>query len=88
MDQDAMPHGMEVGLGPGHIVLDGEPALAPQSGTAQPPIFRPCLLWPNGWLIKLPLGTEVGLGQGDVVLHGDPSLPETGDNSPTFWPMY
>jgi len=35
---------MEVGLGPDHIVLDGEPA--PQRGTA--PIFDPYLLWPNG----------------------------------------
>ena len=30
--------GMEVGLGPGHIVLDGDPA-APKG--AQPPNFRP-----------------------------------------------
>ena len=27
-----MPLGMEVGLGPGHIVLDGDPALPPQKG--------------------------------------------------------
>ena len=40
-----MPLGMEVGLGPGHIVLGEEPA--PPKG-AQPPIFGPCLLWPNG----------------------------------------
>jgi len=38
-----MPLGKEVGLGPGHIVLDGDPA------PKQPlPIFGPCLLWPNG----------------------------------------
>jgi len=42
-----MPLGMEVGLGPGHIVLDGEPAPPSQKGT-QPPIFSACLLWPNG----------------------------------------
>ena len=42
-----MPLGMEVGLGPGHIVLDGDPAPLPQKG-AQPPIYGPCLLWPNG----------------------------------------
>ena len=35
-----MPLGMEVGLGPGHIVLDGDPASPPQkAGTA--PQFRP-----------------------------------------------
>ena len=42
-----MPLGMEVGLGSGHIVLDGDPAPAKE---AQPPIFRPCLLLPNGWM--------------------------------------
>jgi len=42
-----MPLGMEVGLGSGHIMLD--PA-TPQKGGAQPPIFGPCLLWPNGWM--------------------------------------
>jgi len=36
-----MPHGMEVDLGPGHIVLDGDPA-SPQRGTAALPLlFRP-----------------------------------------------
>ena len=33
-----MPLGMEVGLGPGNIVLDGDPASPPQKGV-QPPIF-------------------------------------------------
>jgi len=37
---------MEVGLGPGHIVLDRDPGPPPQRGTALP-IFGPCLLWPN-----------------------------------------
>jgi len=40
----------EVGLGPGHIVLDGDPAPPFQRGTAPPPISGPCLLWPNGWM--------------------------------------
>jgi len=39
--------GMQVDLGPGHIVLDGDPAPPPQKG-AEPPIFCPYLLWPNG----------------------------------------
>ena len=42
-----MKRSTEVGLGPGHIVLDGDPA--PLKG-AQPPIFGPCLLWSNGWM--------------------------------------
>jgi len=32
---------MEVGLGPGHIVIDGDPALSTKKET-QPPIFGPC----------------------------------------------
>jgi len=38
---------MQVGLGPDHIVLDGDPAPLLQRDTA-PPIFGPYLLWLNG----------------------------------------
>jgi len=43
------PLGMEIGLSPGDFVLDGDPAPSPKKG-AEPPIFGPCLLWPNGWM--------------------------------------
>jgi len=39
------PLGTEVDLGPGHVVLNGVPA--PAKGAHQPPLFRPCLLWPR-----------------------------------------
>jgi len=42
-----MPLGMEVGLGQGDLVLDGDPAPLPKRGRS-PLIFGPCLLWPNG----------------------------------------
>ena len=42
-----MPLGTEVGLGPGYIVLDGDPAALP-ARRGKAPIFGPCLLWPNG----------------------------------------
>ena len=46
-----MSLGMEVRLVPGHTVLDVDSAasLPPQKGhkAQQPPIFGPCLLWPN-----------------------------------------
>jgi len=45
---DEMPLGTEVGLSPGDFVSDGDPA-PPQKGGG-PPIFGPCLLWPNGWM--------------------------------------
>jgi len=45
-----MSLGMELGLGPGDFVLDGDPAFAPlPKKAAEPPeIFGPCLLGPNG----------------------------------------
>ena len=64
-----MPRGMEVGLGPGDFALAG--TQLPLKG-AQPPVFGPCVLWPNGWMdeLKMPLGTEVDLGPGHSVLDG------------------
>jgi len=55
-----MPLGMEVGLGPGHIVLDGDPA--PSKGHS--PNFRlmSVLAKRQDGSSKMPLGTEVGLG--------------------------
>jgi len=38
---------LQVCLGPGHIVLDGDPALPPPKGHI-PPIFGPYLVRPNG----------------------------------------
>jgi len=67
-----MKLGMGVGLGPGHIVLDGDPV--PLSKGARPPIFGPCLLGKAAGWIKMPLGTEVGLGQGHIVLDGEAAL--------------
>jgi len=44
-----MPLGMEVGLGPGDFVFDGDPA-TPRKRHTLHPIFGPCLLWRNGWM--------------------------------------
>jgi len=53
MDQDAtvLVYG-GIGLGPGDIVLDGDPAgLSPLYGHSRPPpIFGQCPLWPNSWM--------------------------------------
>jgi len=42
-----MKLGTQVGLGSGHIALDGDPAAPPRKGHS-PSIFGPYLLWPNG----------------------------------------
>jgi len=43
-----MKLGTQIGLGPDHIVLDGDPAPLPQKGTPPLPIFGPYLLRPSG----------------------------------------
>jgi len=81
--------GMQVGLGPGHIVLDGDPAPHPQRGTASN--FWPvCCGQTAGW-IKMSLGTEVGLGPSHIVLDGRPRFRQKGHSPPIFgacllWP--
>jgi len=45
-----MKVGMEVGLGPGHIVLDGDPAPPCQKKGHSSPQFFAHVLWPNGWM--------------------------------------
>ena len=34
-----IPLGMEIGLGPGHVVLDVDPDAPRERGTAAPPLF-------------------------------------------------
>jgi len=75
--------GMQVGLSPGHIALDGDPAPFPR--WAHPPIFGPYLLWPNGWMDQ---DATCGLGPSDIVLDGDPALlPKKVVEPPNFRPM-
>jgi len=80
-----MKLGMQVGLGPGYIVLDGDPATLLQRGTAPHPNFSAhiCCGQMAAW-IKISLDSELGLGPGDFVLDGDPSpLPQKGAESPS-----
>jgi len=79
-----MALGMEVGLGPGHIVVDGEPAPLPQKGT-EPPIFGPFLLSPNGWMNKD--GTWYGGGPWSnphCAIWVPSSPPQKGDTARQF----
>jgi len=69
-----MKLGMQVGLGPGHTLLDGNPAPLPK-GT-QPPIFGPYQLRPNGCMHQdVTWYMELGLCPGDFVLDGDRAPP-------------
>ena len=71
--------GMHVGLGPGHIVLDGDAAAPPSKKGAEPsPIFGPSLLW----MIKMAPDMEVGLGPGHIVLDRDSATRTKGGTAP------
>jgi len=76
-----MSLGTDVGLGPGDIVLDGDPA--PPEKKAQPQFSVHLYCGQTAGWMKTPLGTEVDLGPGDIVLDGDPAPPpRKGHNSP------
>jgi len=60
-----MKLGLQLGLGPCHIVLDENPASLPQRGTD--PNFRLMSV-----VAKRLDGWEVGLNPGHIVLDGDP----------------
>ena len=61
---------VQVGLGPGYIVLDGDPAPVPKKRQS-PPISAHFYCGQTAGCIKIPLDTELGLSPGDFVLDGD-----------------
>jgi len=78
-----MKLGMQVGLGAGHIVLDGDPAPHSQKGSPQFSAHI-CCGQMAGW-IKMKLGREIGLIPSDIVLDGDPASPSPErEQSPQF----
>ena len=87
-----MKLGMRIELGPGHIVLGGDPAPPPLKGHS-PPNFRPIhtCCGQMAACIKMSLGMEVGVGPGDFVLDGDTAPPPQkggGAEPPNFQPMF
>ena len=80
-----MPLSTEVGLGPGYIMLDGDPAPPPKKG-AQPPIFGRCLLWPNGWIDQDATWYESRRQPRRHCVNWGPSSPQKTDRSPIFGP--
>jgi len=82
-----MSLGMEVGLGPGDMVLDGDPA-PPPKGAQQPSHFSAHVYCgQTSVYIKMPLCMEVCLGPGDTVLDGASAPTERGTAAPHFLPM-
>jgi len=67
-----MPLGMEVGLSPGYIVLDGDPAPSLKRGHSHQ-FSAHVFCGQMAVCIRIPLGTGVGLSLGGIVLDGDPA---------------
>ena len=69
-----MALGTDVGLGPDHIVLDGDQFPSAKKGT-EPTQFSALFCDQTAGCIKMPLRREVGLSPspGDFVLDGDPA---------------
>jgi len=87
-----MPLGTDLGLGPGHIVLDGNPA-PPPTEKVTAALLNFCRLRTQAslrsykprpmsivakWLDESGWTMEVGFGPGDIVLDGDPAPPLKG----------
>jgi len=81
-----MKRGMKLGLGPGHIVLDGDPAPLHQRCTVPQFSAHVCCGQQAGW-IKMSLGREVGLSPSDIALDGEPASPPQWGTDPNFRPM-
>ena len=76
-----MPLGKEVGLDPGNIALNGDPAPPPPKRGQSPPIFGPCLLWPNGWWCQF---VRMWASAQATLCYIWPSSPQEKGDSPQF----
>jgi len=85
-----MALGMEVGLGPVHIVLDGDTVPLPKTGGRPPKILSAHLYCgQTAGCIKMQPGTEVGFGLRDIVFDVHPVPHKKGTPTPpNFWPMF
>ena len=81
-----MKLGTRVGLGHGHIALDGDSADLPPTGTAAQ-FSAHVRCGQRARCVRMPLGTEIGLVPGDFALDADsPRLPKRGRSPKIFDP--
>ena len=81
---------MELGLGQGDFVLDGDHALLPKGGRSTPKFSARVYCGQTAGWMKLILGMEVGLSPDNFLLDGDPAPPpqKVGGAPPNFQPMF
>ena len=79
-----MKLGMQEGLGPGHILLDGTQLPFPKkAGIAAPQFLAHIYCGQTAGWIKMPLSTKVRLGTGNTV-RWDPAPPKGAQPPPQF----
>jgi len=80
-----IPLGMEVGIGLGDFVFDGDPATTEKKAHTPHPILAHVYCGQTAGWIKMQLGSEVDVCPGDVVLDGvAPTFPRKGTHPPVF----
>ena len=77
---------VEVGLVPGHFVLDGDPAVPSPKRGRSPQILAHVYCGQTAGWIKMALGMDVVLSPGGFVFDGNPALPpqKGGEPPPQF----
>ena len=76
--------GMDVGLSPDDCVRWGPSSPSQKGGGALPPIFGPCLLWPNGWMDQDGTWHEGGPQSRPHCLRWGPICPSPKGAQPQF----
>jgi len=79
-----MASAWKLGLGPGHIVLDRDPAPPPEKEHSPHFLTHVYCGETAGW-IKMPLATKVGRGPGHIVLHMEIRRSPKGTQSPPIF---
>ena len=77
--------GTEVGLSPGDLVLDGDPAHTQKGGRAPPQFSAHFYCGQTARCTKMSLGMELGLSPADFVLDGDTAPPQKGGGAPQIF---
>ena len=82
-----IPLGIEVGLGPDHIMLDGDPTSSyPTEKGHSLPLFILCSLWQNGWMDQDATWYEGRSRPRPHCVTWGSSSPQKGHSPPIFGP--
>ena len=81
-----VPLGMEIGLGSGDIVLDGDQLPLSKKGGTTPPNLWPMYCGQTAGWINRSLAMVVDLGPWGILSYGDQAPPKRGNSLPILGP--